>query len=538
MASLVPGVLIKLLQNINSNLKVRGEYRSILLQVISIVPSITGSGLWPNHGFFIKVSDSSHTTYVTLSKEDTNLILNNKLQLGQFFYVDKMEAGAQVPILVGVRPVPGRHPFVGNPKDLMQLVEESEGLMLVDKESGTAMKLSEATKDEIAKKKIVIKEEKGAVASRYMLGALKQKSEGREIDQIGIGKGIGPLKGKQHELKVLPYVCVCFQLYGLVNSKSVTHLAVECQSRALSPSGTCDDASTRKSDIDSLISSKENTTSSNLVAVKCTNKQENVNLNCLPNGNNKKQSSHESISWSSLPVTLLKPGKGMLRRGNLSFMVAEEAQKEANAVANLVKCLGLFADIYSSASPENPHPYISKFFTLYKLIEKTDITIPMKDTLQNLPINSAVESSKKSASLHRRSTNKNPRPSSELTEAEKLEWLKGDGLKEIMELKKNLSNETQTWFLKFLEEALEIGFIQEKKGKEITADLSVESNNHIALTLSLLKQSNEWLDKVRSNLISEKNELLLEIVDGLKQKVYACLLVHVDSAALALESKN
>lgn len=214
MASLVPGVLIKLLQSINSNLKVRGEYRSVLLQVISIVPAISGSELWPDHGFFIKVSDSSHSTYVSLSKEDTDLILNNKLQLGQFFYVEKMEPGTPVPILVGVRPVPGRHPFVGNPKDLMQLLEASEGTPQVDQENGANMKLNELleTKEETAKKKIVIKEEKTAVASRYMQGFSKQKSEAKDMDQSGGGKDsenesggaakkVGPLKGKQNELK-------------------------------------------------------------------------------------------------------------------------------------------------------------------------------------------------------------------------------------------------------------------------------------------------------------------------------------------------
>lgn len=197
MASLVPGVLIKLLQTMDSNLKVRGEYRSILLQVISIVPAISGSEqLWPDHGFFIKVSDSSHSTYVSLSKQDTDLILNNKLQLGQFLYVEKMEPGTPVPILVGVRPIVGRHPFVGNPKDLMQLLEPSEVSVNVketNEDNGKKKKMTTKTK-------IVIKEEKGAVASRYMQGMLKQKcEEGKENDNDGceLPKKPASLKYKQ-----------------------------------------------------------------------------------------------------------------------------------------------------------------------------------------------------------------------------------------------------------------------------------------------------------------------------------------------------
>lgn len=214
MASLVPDVLIKLLQSMNSNAKVRGEYRSVLLQVISIVPALSGSELWPNHGFFIKVSDSSHSTYVTLSKEDNELILNNKLQLGQFFYVDRMEAGTPVPVLVGVRPIPGRHPFVGNPKDLMQMLESSEVSVKTDQEDNTGQKCNELPelKKENRKKKLVIKEEKAVVASRYMQGLSNHNTKSGGNDQGNGAKGVenesngsdhkvGPLKGKQPEVK-------------------------------------------------------------------------------------------------------------------------------------------------------------------------------------------------------------------------------------------------------------------------------------------------------------------------------------------------
>ncbi|XP_068665924.1 flocculation protein FLO11-like isoform X2 [Aristolochia californica] len=51
-------------------------------------------------------------------KED-DLILSDKLQLGQFIHVERLEAASPVPILRGVRPVPGRHPCVGTPEDLV-----------------------------------------------------------------------------------------------------------------------------------------------------------------------------------------------------------------------------------------------------------------------------------------------------------------------------------------------------------------------------------------------------------------------------------
>ncbi|KAL6223114.1 hypothetical protein ACLB2K_006504 [Fragaria x ananassa] len=103
----------------NTDVKVAGEHRSSLLQVVSIVPALAGGELFPNQGFYLKVSDSSHATYVSLPDEHDDLILSDKIQLGQFIHVDRLQAATPVPILHGVRPVPGRHPCVGSPADIV-----------------------------------------------------------------------------------------------------------------------------------------------------------------------------------------------------------------------------------------------------------------------------------------------------------------------------------------------------------------------------------------------------------------------------------
>lgn len=474
MATLTPGVLLKLLQSINSNKKVRGEFRSVLLQVISIVPALTGSELWPNHGFFIKVSDSSHSTYVALSKEDNELILNNKLQLGQFLYVDRMESGTPVPLLVGVRPVPGRNPFVGSPKDLMQMLERSD----IGDGDGVS-ELSEGKEGKPRVQKVLkIKEEKAVAASRYMLGVLN--GSGKNNDKEIASKpdlSIGSSKAQQQDRKD-------------------QHAGPTTPLR----SSRADASPTPKPDV---VVSKTKTANS-----------------ISKSGRDKNQSSpSDALSWASLPPTLLKLGKGMLRRRHLASLVAAEAQKQASIASNLVNCLGMFADICSSASPADPHLSLTKFFTLHQqLINQT----------------TAPTSSSSTGLVRDKITPTAPSQTIDLSAAEKLEWAKGDSSKEIKELKETLLNETQTWFLKFLEGALNSGFrlnAHEKKGK------SSAGNNQIAATLSQLKRTNDWLDQFRGNLNSDSNALI-DTVDRLKQKVYTCLLVHVDSAASALESQS
>nr|XP_004252522.1 uncharacterized protein LOC101267004 [Solanum lycopersicum] len=517
MASLVPEVLIKLLQSMNSNVKVRGEYRSVLLQVISIVPALSGSELWPNHGFFIKVSDSSHSTYVTLSKEDNEFILNNKLQLGQFFYVDKMEAGTPVPVLVGVRPIPGRHPFVGNPKDLMQMLEQSE---VPDQEnsSTTDPKLNELVemKKEIDKtKKFVIKEEKAVVASRYMQGVSNQNvkiggndhgtgAKGVENDSNGADHKVVPLKGKQPEVK-------------------------STQTQPTTPSRSRSDAFSPNTDVNVLNSRELSTTPKFSTLKRTSTKQENIRENC--------PFSETLIPWSSLPANLAKPGKGILRRKKLASLIAAEAQDEALTATNLLHCISMFAELCSSVSPESPHLNLSKFFTLNQLMDQTN-TKSNEQILDNfasklsLQDKELIKSSKKTRSLN--DTKNTPKSLIEVSVSERVEWAKGDGSKGVKELRDVLFNEMQSWFLKFMDEALDVGFQlseqEHKKKKRIVQQ--TDTNNQIALALSQLKHANDWLDKLQSK--SALNKDVAAKVDRLKQKLYACLLLHIDSAASAL----
>lgn len=127
MATLAPGILLKLLNGINTGVKPTSEHRNSLLQVTDIVPAdLDEKSLFPKQGFYIKVSDSSHSIYVTLPSDEHDFVLSNKMQLGQFIYVDRLEPGSPVPVLKGAKPLPGRHPFIGTPEPLLGLREKSQ----------------------------------------------------------------------------------------------------------------------------------------------------------------------------------------------------------------------------------------------------------------------------------------------------------------------------------------------------------------------------------------------------------------------------
>ncbi|KAK6147377.1 hypothetical protein DH2020_018289 [Rehmannia glutinosa] len=161
MATLTPGILLKLLQSMNSTTKVTGDHRSPLLQVVGIVPALsTTDSLWPHHGFYVQLSDSVNSTYVSLSDRDTDLILTNRLQLGQFVHLDRLLFDSPpVPTAVNLRPVAGRHPFIGSPEPLIARISPSKNGFVIQPVSDSdpsvdpiAAYLSKAGKKEIETK--------------------------------------------------------------------------------------------------------------------------------------------------------------------------------------------------------------------------------------------------------------------------------------------------------------------------------------------------------------------------------------------------
>lgn len=119
MASLKSGVVVKLLEEMKMVENVIVEDRKpALLQIRSIIPVLEEGNLLPNKGFYLKISDVSHAIYVALHQDQNELILGNKLKLGQFIYVQKLEDAEPFPLLKDFTPLPGRRPCDGTPEEI------------------------------------------------------------------------------------------------------------------------------------------------------------------------------------------------------------------------------------------------------------------------------------------------------------------------------------------------------------------------------------------------------------------------------------
>ncbi|KAG9137244.1 hypothetical protein Leryth_023705 [Lithospermum erythrorhizon] len=422
MASLTPGILLKLLQHLDDkHVKVAGQHRSALLQVISIVPSL-GDDPWNSRGFYLRVSDSMHSAYVSVSDEDVELILNDKIQLGQFIHVARLDRGSPVPVLSGIKPVPKRRPCIGDPKDLIS----SDALNA--RKGGELKKVKSVAKKYEGVKGKVKREIKGEETNARRLSMSAGKVEALEIRRLSLdltrkGWDRSPdtkdgtkvvLKSKSKETMNSGPVRrpssgsssarSPTSRSGYVRSPGSHSVTVftprpkTCSDRSPGSvrslhSNVGSDKSPGSHSITSIeISYPRNGATSNsssftpsplqnknvVVSPKSVTRPIKKNLNStvdesLPCNLKRltpsfKNWSDSKISWNSLPHSISNLGKEVTSFRNAAFVSAVHALEEASSADSVIRCLSLFSELCETSQKERAGKVVENFLNLNESI--------------------------------------------------------------------------------------------------------------------------------------------------------------------------
>ncbi|CAA7404548.1 unnamed protein product [Spirodela intermedia] len=410
MASLVPGIVLKLLQHMNTDVKIAGEHRSSLLQVISIVPALAGGELFPKQGFYLKVSDSSHATYVSLPDEQDDLILCDKIRLGQFIYVDRLEAASPVPILRGVRPVPGRHQCIGSPEDIVAtrslsfltpdvLQATSNGHRIDSADMG-----SEKEKIKSERLNIGVKEREKkadhltrsssslsqwtvtAAVDRTDSFALRSKpASSRSIpssptnlrstpspfEKFSSGfnrqpRAYGSEKAASPRIGLLEKAASIFKPSTNPKKPPAANLAGTLVSR-----GTrIDEKSLPKEEIKICTKQKTETDKGHLDVPDRRTLQHSPARKKISEVIPSSRGCPDGASWVSLPPSLSKLGKAVSKHRDAAQEAAVEAMQEASASQSLIGCLSTYAELISAAREDDPLPTVDRFLSLHSSISR------------------------------------------------------------------------------------------------------------------------------------------------------------------------
>ncbi|CAA7397588.1 unnamed protein product [Spirodela intermedia] len=348
MAALGSGILVKLLEGMrNGEENPVGEHRSALLQVTDIVPAeLDEKDLWPKHGFYIKLSDSSHSAYVSLPFDQDELVLCNKIQLGQFIHLDRLEPGSPVPVMKGARPLPGRHPLVGTPEPLLRARRTGEkpasghrrGSWETDGGGGAAGATGVSSSPAPAVRPIVFnfaeetprKELAGGLRSQASPSPAMRRGRigSSDLEQVPCSPGRAmDSKGENSLLRKSSSVLSPFSSRSRTEAKPILFSPAPAREKKAPPSPAPDKKTTPVSDDD--------------------------------------EQTHQALS---LPGKLKSLGKEAVQQREAAQKVALRALRDASASETLVRLLKMFSHLSGSAKPEAPAETFDQFLSFHQEI--------------------------------------------------------------------------------------------------------------------------------------------------------------------------
>ncbi|KAL3511284.1 hypothetical protein ACH5RR_030685 [Cinchona calisaya] len=539
MATLAPGILLKLLNGLNSGVKPTNEHRSSLLQVTDIVPAdLDEKNLWPKHGFFIKVSDSSHSIYVSLPFDQDELVLSNKMQLGQFVYVDELEPGSPVPVVKGAKLVPGRHPLIGTPEPLIGLRKKGEksDQKINPKFSaprrsswgigpnGTGAAAVIAVSSPFVLKPVPLdfdqcttpmKERPNFPMSPVIRSRVKDSASARSATRSSVGGALLPtLMGSKGESpSLVRKSCFTPSMLKFSRSKSVCQRE---QKIAKSPFNSAE--------------KKSSTPLPNLRNVGGGDAQ------IMPSQAQSQSNNSASNNTTSLPMNLPGKlsilGKEAMQQRETAQKIALQALRDASATENLVRSLKMFSNLNKSARTDDPSHCFEQFLEFHSQITQAiaemvsiqatsemaqapnispedDQTPPILHEIMHNSVDQCRNSaSKRRAAVqksilgkHLRSSNVNQKAvaSSENDENRKPPAASAGNsnisLLNTIKLGKQIETEAGNWFMEFIDKALEKGGL--KKSSKATDKEMMDSCQVVPQSL-ILKVIN-WVEVEQSD---------------------------------------
>ncbi|XP_074331072.1 uncharacterized protein LOC141668197 [Apium graveolens] len=637
MAFLKSGVLVKFLEDMSYDENgFEGDHKPALVQITSIIPVLENGNLWPNKGFYLKICDVTHAMYVTLPEEENDMVLSNNLKLGQFVYVQKLEKSRPVPILRGITPLPGRRPLEGTPEDIFpgkymeKFLEPSLMDLFVNKRVISEKKIDRMSLGKLARavsdsealmqKKAGLDEGNGRLSLSALIdhadvqkmsldcSSEKYDSEKMEFDVVGDNFGLIE-SDSDHSTR------------SSISSRRTLKRRSWTQSELLSAKEMFDSSnvrpgrSKRSTPEKTRISGSRSANVSPVRSVRYDSSDDNsssirqrraslpakrpvktFNKSKVPASARVDENSHPTtfpsldelkgaetkISWDSLPSSLLKIGKEVVRKRDVALRGAVEAVQEACAAERLIRCLSTFSE-FQSNEVDDLKPAIDKFLKLQddlantRLIMQslTDISLlrtsdtnntsTVKEVLDlaierkknaKLWVKSAVASdllplSNSTKSTAATETNKScisccatkpkaphiypkQKKNDEMSlmlavnKEDQMEWVRGTSHNATNDLAASLQDECQRWFLGCAEKYLD----------EVEAKASsTRSDRRVIAIMFKIKKINDWLEGIvrkEAHSLEGESKEEGEICERLISKIHGIMLKNAERTVMAI----
>ncbi|KAG5405964.1 hypothetical protein IGI04_012083 [Brassica rapa subsp. trilocularis] len=565
MAELRSGVLFKLLEEMGVGKARRDvDHRPVLLQIRSIIPVLAAGGLWPNKGFFLRISDSTHSMYASLPREENDLVLYDKLQIGQLIFVEKLEFAYPVPMIKGIRPTPGRRACTGEPIDLIPKER-------IEKFCASLSDTEESYDQQVKRPR----------RTRWSSSSISEVN----VSDFGLLKNLSSVMEERDDTESMVSNCSS-SLSSAARRRSWMGLGDASKRReSLDPSMVKshvhdmrlhEKSSSRTRRRDSVVSPSPKWAKS-LSYGSGSNKSKNLLLpprsNTLESSDSisrKRSWTETEILWNSLPPRVANLGKEILRQRDKAIRTASQALLEASAAERLLKCLRSYSELSDKRNQHhhNQQPPIGEFLSFQDELSKSRLIIQSLSTEETKHCNSrtgeerrekatqwiksALATDLKPVSLPASKPTQSPARKSFTLIAQETnnredntrERDSGSGERKerlsraASELRNLIKEEGRRWYLSRVEKYLdEISNVT--KWREM-------SSQQVGETMYQIKRVSDWLDAMVKGEEEEQEEeevMMMseserEACGRVRNKIYRILLRHVEKTSLLSHQRN
>ncbi|KAF8664300.1 hypothetical protein HU200_054848 [Digitaria exilis] len=547
----------------------------VLLQVTNITPALAGADPFSagHHGFFLRLSDSSRSCYVSLHADHDNLILANGLHIGQVIEVDSLTPSVPAPVLRNFRVLPGRYPCVqhqdsGGDDDEVKVKEvvperprrPSPTPPLPERrarQGGSPASIGHRHKS----KSVTNLSEAGsspASAARRRESLLRSLDSPRGLRKISVpsaGDGNSTDDDDTSDVSssysLLSTARRNWDFNGSIKDVSPSKSGSKPTAHQNDVANDPLESVRRKAEKAFKVLSRRNSHASSTTprdsscAAAMTRSASSSGIKWCDN----------NVMWSSLSSSLVQHGKEAMKQSDMALQAVLDGLLEATATEKLIKCLSKYSELQyertttqrSSSTASSGSPKAAAKTALDRKQSAISwVRAAVEADLSHFSSHTRVaasESTKASVAepkpvsplfCSKPKCNCNSRPSKKNADGS----TEASGLNAALELATAMRSDCNRWFLKYIDKFLDD--IESETGYA-TCD------SQVAGLLQQLKKVDDWLNRVvrhermfsidrgsKDSVLSEEEES--DACERVRRKIYGALLRHVQYAAMALES--
>ncbi|XP_040382263.1 uncharacterized protein LOC102713756 [Oryza brachyantha] len=362
-----------------------GGHGRALLQVTNITPALSGADPFSgHHGFYLRLSDSARSCYVSLHADHDDLILTNGLHIGQVIEVEHLVPSVPAPVLRKFRVLPGRYPCIHQePADMASTTAAAaacSGAAEIKEVVSERPRRPSPTPPIPAERRARQAGSPSAISHRHRSRSISNLSEtgaaARSSSAAVLGKlrkisvtsidGTSTDDDDESDVSSLSSARRNWDVTGSIKDRRP--VAPRRRGNSVSPSKSGPNSSVTQNDAgnDPMESVRRKAEKAFKVLSKRASAKMSRESSCMAATPQSASASsgikwcENNVMWSSLSSSLMKYGKEAVKQRDMALQAVLDGLLEASTTEKLIKCLSTYSELQSDKE-DDPKELIDRF---------------------------------------------------------------------------------------------------------------------------------------------------------------------------------